>query len=47
MKLGMLCLCLYLIVVGVLTVTNVNFVWSQPITGLLALAAGILLLLEK
>jgi hypothetical protein len=47
MKLGHLCLCFYLIVVGVLSVTNVQFVWSGPITGLLALAAGILLLLDK
>lgn len=47
MKIGHLCLCFYLIAVGLLSFTTVDFTWSGPITGLLALAAGILLLVDR
>lgn len=47
MKIGHLCLCFYLIVVGLLTMTNFRFEFSGPITGLLALAAGVLQLVDK
>ena len=43
-SLGMLLLCLYLIVVGLLQLTNIRFAAEDIVLGLLALAAGLVLL---
>lgn len=47
MKLWTICLALYLIVVGLLSLTNITFVFAGAITGLLALLAGVLLLFDR
>lgn len=44
---GMFLLAIFLVIYGVLAVTTINFVWSGPIMGLLALASGVLLLMGK
>lgn len=45
--LSMLLLALFLIVYGILAVTNIDFAFSGVILGLLALAAGILMLFGR
>lgn len=47
MTLGMILLAAFLIVYGLLAVTNVTFAFAPVILGLLAIAAGVLLLLKK
>lgn len=46
-SLGVILLCVFLIVYGVLAVTNIEFALSGAILGLLALAAGILIAMGR
>jgi len=46
-SLGMLCLAAFLILTGVLTVTNITIAAAALVQGGLALAAGVLLLIGK
>lgn len=46
-NLGMLLLAIYLIVVGVKTVLGITFPFDHVILGLLAVVAGVLLLIKE
>jgi len=46
-SIGMILLCLYLILVGILAVTNITVAFAGVIVGCLAIAAGVFLLLGK
>lgn len=46
-SLGMILLCIWLILTGVLSVTNITFAAASIIMGVLAIAAGIFVLLGK
>lgn len=44
-SIGMLALCAFLIITGLLAVTNITFAFAGVVLGILALVAGICLLL--
>ena len=44
---GRLLLCIWLIVIGLISLANLSFAYSGQITGALAIAAGIFLLLDR
>jgi len=46
-SLGVLCLCAFLIVFGLIVITNFRFAGEEIIEGILALAAGVLILLGR
>jgi hypothetical protein len=46
-SIGMICLCVLLIVGGLMQVSNFSLVYANVVLGILAIAAGILLLLQK
>jgi uncharacterized membrane protein HdeD (DUF308 family) len=46
-RLGTLLLSIYLILLGLASLFNINFTGEAVILGILALAAGVLLLLER
>ena len=46
-NLGLLLLAIYLIVIGAIALLGLTFKYSAEVTGILAIAAGILLLLRK
>jgi hypothetical protein len=46
-SLGMICLALFLILWGVLALTNIRFTGAELIEAILALLAGILILLGR
>jgi hypothetical protein len=47
MPIGRLLLCIYLIVVGLIQLAGLTFNYSHVVQGGLAIAAGILLLLDR
>ena len=46
-NLGMLLLAIYLIAIGVKSVTSLSFQYDYMVFGVLAIAAGVLLLMKK
>lgn len=46
-SLGVIILCIFLIVYGLLAITNFDFAFSGVVMGLLAIAAGILIILGR
>lgn len=46
-SLGMIALCIWLILYGILALTNVTFAFADVIMGVLAIVAGLLLLLQR
>ena len=46
-SLGMICLAIFLIVYGLLALTNIQFTGAAIMMGVLAIVAGILLLLGR
>ena len=46
-SLGVICLALFLLVFGILAVTNITFAFDTAIEGLLAIAAAILIFLGR